>query len=183
MDPKSEEMKKQAPDRFKVRFETSAGTFTVEVYREWAPRGADRFYNLVRHGFYDDQRFFRVVPGFVVQFGMHGDPEISRKWYDARILDDPVRASNLRGTLCFAATRSPNSRTTQVFINLGDNANLDRMRFAPFGKVIEGMETVDAINAEYGERPDQGEIFARGNEYLEQKFPELDYIVKARIVE
>lgn len=183
MDPQAEALQQQAPDEFDARFETSAGSFVVHVERAQAPHGADRFYNLVRHGFYDGQRFFRVVPGFVVQFGMHGDPELMGKWQAARIPDDPVVGSNQRGTLCFAAQQMPNTRTTQLFISLGDNSNLDRMRFAPFGTVSEGMEVVDHINAEYGEQPRQDEIGMRGNEYLEERFPRLDYIVQARVTD
>jgi len=153
------------------------------VERDLAPRGADRFYNLVKNGYYDGQRFFRVVPGFVVQWGMHGDPEVTAVWYNARIPDDPVKGSNVRGTVTFA-TSGANSRTTQLFINLGDNSgNLDRQGFAPFGRVADGMQAVDAINAEYGQRPDQGKIHANGNTYLEEKFPNLDYIKTARIAD
>ena len=183
MNPKSEVMNQQAPDEFEALFETSAGNFTIKVERKQAPQGADRFYNLVLNGFYDEQRFFRVVPGFVVQWGMHGDPQVIAQWQKAQIQDDPVNASNVRGTICFAATQMPNSRTTQVFINLGDNVNLDTMRFAPFGKVTGGIEVVDAINPEYGQQPDQGKIATRGNDYLKEKFPELDYIIKAQIVD
>ena len=171
------------PEEFTVVFETSAGTLTVAVQRSLAPHGADRFYELVTSGFYDDQRFFRVVPGFVVQWGMSGDPAVTAQWADARIPDDPVATSNVRGTITFAATSAPGSRTTQVFINLGNNTNLDEMGFAPFGRVVEGMEVVDAINAEYGQSPNQGEIRRAGNQYLNQEFPRLDYIRTARIVQ
>jgi peptidyl-prolyl cis-trans isomerase A (cyclophilin A) len=172
-----------APEEFTVVFETSAGDFTVAVERSLAPYGADRFHELVRSGFYDEQRFFRVVPGFVVQWGMSGDPAVTAQWADARIPDDPVATSNVRGTITFAATSAPGSRTTQVFINLGNNTNLDEMGFAPFGRVVEGMEVVDAINAEYGQSPNQGEIRRAGNQYLNQEFPRLDYIRTARIVQ
>ena len=183
MNPQDEVVNQQAPDDYKVMFETSAGNFTVAVERALAPRGADRFYNLVKNGFYNKQRFFRVVPGFIVQWGMNGDPEITAQWHNARILDDAVKESNVRGTITFA-TSGANSRTTQLFINLGDNAaSLDRQGFAPFGRVIEGMEAVDAINAEYGERPDQGKIGPRGNEYLEKMYPNLDYIKAACITD
>jgi peptidyl-prolyl cis-trans isomerase A (cyclophilin A) len=182
MDPTSEEMKEEGPSEYTVVFETTAGNFEIEVQRAWAKHGADRFYNLVKNGYYNGQRFFRVVSGFVVQWGMNGDPDLTEKWRKAQILDDPVKESNLRGTITFAATNSPNSRTTQVFINLGDNTNLDGMRFAPFGKVTgEGMDVVDKINAEYGQQADQGQILQRGNEYLEEKFPNMDYIKSARI--
>ena len=176
MDPKSDAMKEQAPDQFTALFETSAGNFKIQVTRDWAPRGADRFYNLVRHGFFDEQRFFRVVPGFVVQWGMSGDPELNKVWNDAVILDDMVKQSNKRGRITFAAQSRPNTRTTQLFINYGDNLNLDGMRFAPFGEVVEGMEVVDAINAEYGQQPSQGQIGGRGNAYLDENFPNLDNI-------
>jgi cyclophilin family peptidyl-prolyl cis-trans isomerase len=166
-----------------VIFETSAGDFTVLVERRMAPLGADRFYQLVKSGFYNDQRFFRVVPGFVVQWGLSGDPQLSARWSAARIADDPVVGSNLKGTLSFAAGNQPGTRTTQVFVNLGDNANLDGMGFAPFGRVTQGMEVVEAINAEYGQSPNQQEIRRAGNEYLAREFPRLDYIKATRIVQ
>lgn len=185
MNPAGEAFKQAAPERFRVRFETTAGDFTVEVERALAPQGADRFYNLARHGFYHGQRFFRVVPGFVVQWGMHGDPEISAKWQDAGIPDDPVGGSNTRGTLCFAATQEPNSRTTQIFVNLGDNAYLDGYGFAPFGHVTEGMETVDKLNGEYGEAPSkkQNLIQEQGNRYLQERFPALDSIKATKLLD
>ena len=177
-----------APEVFKVRFETSKGPFVVEVHRAWAPNGADRFYNLVRHGYYDEVRFFRVVSGFMAQFGLHADPAITAAWKSAAIPDDPVAGSNTRGMVTFAMA-GPDSRTTQLYINLVDNVRLDRMGFAPFGKVIEGMETVDALHSGYGEGaprgrgPSQDRIATEGNAYLTAEFPELDYIVSARIVE
>ncbi len=186
MDPTGEQATQTAPDEFKVRFETSAGTFVIDVTRDWSPRGADRFYSLIRIGFYDDQRFFRVIPNFVVQWGMSGDPEISAAWQTARIKDDPVKESNVPGTITFAKTGAPNSRTTQLFINLGDNsASLDGQGFAPFGRVVEGMEIVGSFNAEYGSTPstNQATIAERGNEFLNKNFPNLDYIVTAKIVE
>lgn len=176
-----------APDTFRVAFETNEGRFLVEVARDWAPRGADRFYNLVRHGFYDGVRFFRVLEGFVVQFGISGDPDVSRAWKGATLPDDPVRRSNTRGTLSFA-TSGPNSRTTQLFINLGDNSRLDAMGFSPVGEVVEGMDVVESLYAGYGEGaprgdgPDQDRIESEGNEYLRSEFPELDYVERARIV-
>ena len=173
----------QAPEQFSVLFETSAGNFTVAVTRAWAPHGADHFHALVTSGYYNEQRFFRVVPGYVVQWGMNGDPALTSQRRSAGIPDDPVTESNTRGRITFAATSLPNSRTTQVFINYGDNVNLDGMGFAPFGEVVEGMEIVDTINAEYGQNPDQGEIGERGNEYLIETFPDLDYIVTASIAE
>ncbi len=179
--PGAEVMREAAPDSFQVRFETSAGTFVVAVTRGWAPRGADRLYNLVRHGFYDGTRFFRVVPGFVVQFGLNGDPAVSARWRDATVPDDPVAQSNARGTLTFA-TAGPNTRTTQLFINYGDNRRLDAMGFAPLGRVVEGMDVVDRIYSGYGEAPNQGLIQARGNAYLAAEFPQLDSIVRAAVV-
>lgn len=181
-------MSRTAPETFRARFETSAGEFTVEVNRAWAPRGADRFYNLVRHGFYDGTRFFRVLDGFVAQFGISGDPAVTRAWEGETIPDDPVERSNERGTLTFA-TSGPNSRTTQLFINLADNPRLDGMGFAPIGRVVEGMSVVDDLYAGHGEGaprgegPAQGRIEAEGNAYLEEEFPELDYIEEAHVME
>ena len=183
MDPTGEALNEQAPDEFSVRLETSVGSVVIQVTREWAPIGADRFYNLVRNGFYDEQRFYRVVPGFVVQWGFSGNPELNQAWYRARILDDPVKQSNTRGRITYAKSDQPNTRTTQLFINLGDNSRLDGQNFAPFGEVVEGMEVVDAINAEYGQQPSQRQIGNRGNAYLEENFPNLDYIIKAEIID
>ena len=152
MDPAS--LNETAPDEFEARFETSAGDFVIEVTREWAPNGADRFYNLVKNGYYDDCRFFRVISGFMVQFGINGDPEIQSNWANpatAGIEDDPVRESNERGYVTFAKSGLPNSRTTQVFINFGNNGNLDADGFAPFGRVADGMDSVDDIYRDYGE--------------------------------
>ena len=143
-------LKEQAPAVYRVDFDTSKGAFVVEVHRDWAPNGADRFYNLVKNGFYDDARFFRVVEGFMVQFGVNGDPKVSAVWREARIKDDPVRISNKRSFVTFA-TAGPNTRTTQVFINFGDNSNLDRMGFAPFGQVVSGMKVVEALYSGYGD--------------------------------
>jgi peptidyl-prolyl cis-trans isomerase A (cyclophilin A) len=164
-----------------VNFDTSAGSFVVEVHRAWAPRGADRFYNLVKHGYYNDSRFFRVMPNFMVQFGINGNPAIQRFWRSANIPDDPVTQTNKRGAITFA-TAGPNSRTTQVFINFRNNTALDRQGFAPFGEVISGMDVVDKINAQYREEPDQGRIQAEGNRYLMKAFPKLDVIKRATIV-
>jgi peptidyl-prolyl cis-trans isomerase A (cyclophilin A) len=179
-------LKEKAPDTYTVKFDTSAGPFTVEVTRALAPNGADRFYNLVKHGYYNDARFFRVIPGFMVQFGINGDPALNRVWQAARIPDDAVKGSNTRGTSTFA-TAGPNTRTTQVFINFGNNASLDSQGFAPFGKVTSGMEVVDKIYGGYGEGapsgkgPDQGRTQAEGNAYLTKTFPKLDYIKTATI--
>jgi len=178
----------KAPETFKVRFDTTKGKFTIEVTRSLAPNGADRFYNLVRSGYFTDVAFFRVVPGFMCQFGIHGDPNVSAKWREATIPDDPVKGSNTRGTITFA-TAGPNTRTTQLFINFGDNTGLDGQGFAPFGKVIEGMDVVDKINGEYGDAPqfgghgpDQGRLQMEGNAYLKKDFPNLDYIKSAIIL-
>ncbi len=158
-----------------MKFDTSKGAFVVEVNRAWSPNGADRFYNLVKNGFYDDTRFFRVIPGFMVQFGINGDPAVSAPWRDARIPDDKVTQSNKRGYITFA-TSGPNSRTSQVFINFGDNAGLDGQGFSPFGRVTSGMNVVDALHAGYGEGapsgrgPNQGKIQTEGNAYLTREF-------------
>jgi len=180
LDPSSAEMSRRAPDRYRVRFVTTAGEFVVEVRRDLAPRGADRFYNLVRGGFYDGSRFFRVVEGFVAQFGLAADPRVSRAWRSAPLRDDSVRTSNERGTLAFAHA-GPGTRTTQVFVNLVDNARLDTMGFAPFGRVVRGMEVVDRLEDRYGEAPAQAEIMRRGEAYLAEEFPELDVIEAAEI--
>jgi peptidyl-prolyl cis-trans isomerase A (cyclophilin A) len=169
-----------APEVFKVTFDTSKGPFVVEAHKEWAPLGVQRFYDLVRQGIFNDAYFFRVVPGFMVQFGIPGDPAVAAKWKDNKIQDDPVKHSNKPGTISFA-TSGKNTRTSQLFINYGNNANLDGMDFAPFGEVIQGMDIVKAITAEYGERPNQGMIQAQGNAYLKQAFPRLDYIKTATL--
>ena len=170
----------KAPATFKVKFDSSAGPFVVEVHRAWAPNGADHFYELVKAGFYDEARFFRVVPNFMVQFGIAGDPAMQKKM-GASIKDDPVKESNKRGYVTFAQTSAPNSRSTQIFINFKDNSFLDPQRFAPFGQVISGMDAVDKINSESGEKPNQGSIQAQGNVYLKAQFPKLDYVKKATI--
>lgn len=167
--------------KFHVKLATSRGDIVVEVDPALAPKGAARFRELVEQKHYDECRFFRVVPDFVVQFGINGDPAVSKKWKENRIKDDKVAGSNVRGTLTFA-TSGPNSRTTQLFINLKDNKRLDTLGFAPFARVVQGMDVVDAINAEYGEQPDQGSIQAEGNAYLNKEFPRLDFIKTARIV-
>lgn len=178
----------KAPASFRVKFETTKGPVIIELNRGWSPRGVDRFYNLVRVGFFEDIAFFRVLDGFVAQFGISGNPSITSTWTNAIIQDDPVKTSNLRGTLTFA-TGGPNTRTTQLFINLVDNANLDRSGFSPIGKIVEGMEAVDALYSGYGEGapmgpgPSQGLISSQGNSYLRQKFPNLDYIKSASLVD
>jgi len=169
-----------APAVFKVRFDTSKGPIVIEVHRDWAPIGADRFYELVKAGFYDDARFFRIVKGFTVQFGINKDPQIEAKWREQAIDDDPVRQGNTRGTVTFA-TRGPNTRTTQLFINLGNNQALDGQGFAPFGQVVQGMDLVDRLYDGYGEAPQQPRIELDGNHYLEHDFPQLDFIKTAKL--
>jgi peptidyl-prolyl cis-trans isomerase A (cyclophilin A) len=178
----------EAPSVFRVRFETSKGAFVLEAHRAWAPLGADRLYQLVQSRFFDNTRFFRAMTGFMVQFGLHGDPEVNAAWQNLAIRDDSVAQSNLRGTMSFA-TGGPGSRTTQVFINLVDNRALDDMGFSPVGMVIEGMAVVDSLYAGYGDGypsgfgPDQARIMSEGNAYLEREFPKLDFIRTARLVD
>jgi peptidyl-prolyl cis-trans isomerase A (cyclophilin A) len=176
----------RAPARFRVRFATTKGPFVVEVTREWAPRGADRFYNLVRAGYYDDVAFFRVIEGFMVQFGINGDPRVNAAWRAARIPDDPVTQSNRRGMVTYAMA-GPDTRTTQLFINFRDNPGLDGQGFAPFGRVVEGLAVVDSLYSGYGEGaprgtgPDQGRAQSEGNAYLRQAFPRMDFVKTARV--
>ena len=176
----------QAPATYKAKFETSKGAFVIQVTRAWAPAGSDRFYNLVKNGYFDDVRFFRDIAGFMVQFGINGDPALNAKWRAARIPDDRVARHNTRGVITFA-TSGPNARTTQVFINFADNGNLDGMGFAPFGRVVSGMDVVDKLYSGYGEGapngagPDQNRIQFEGNAYLTKSFPKLDYVKKATI--
>jgi len=178
-------LNRTAPDVFRARFATTQGDFVVEVTRAWAPREADRFYNLVRYHFYDGASLFRIVPGFVAQFGIPAKPEIAKVWANANIQDDPATQSNLRGYITFAQSGAPNSRNTQVFINYGDNSRLDHygQGFAPFGKVIEGMEVVDKFYSGYGDNgPDQGRLTNEGKAYVDKEFPKLDSIKTAVIV-
>jgi peptidyl-prolyl cis-trans isomerase A (cyclophilin A) len=170
----------KAPDVYDVKFSTTRGDFVVQVTRAWAPLGADRFYNLVKHGFYIDAGFFRIVPGFVVQFGLSANPAVNKAWQQANIKDDPVLQSNRPGYVTFAHA-GPNTRTTQVFINLGNNAQLDSMGFPPFGQVTSGMDVVQALYSGYGEKPDQGMITSQGKVYLDKNFPKLDSIKSATI--
>ncbi len=179
--------KEQAPAEYKVKFETTQGEFSLQVTRAWAPQGADRFYNLVKMGYYDNVAFFRAVKGFMVQFGIHGDPLVNTKWREARITDDKPAQSNTRGRITFA-TSGADSRTVQVFINFGDNSNLDAMGFSPFGEVAgEGMKIVDSLYTGYGEGaprgrgPNQMLLQQQGNAYLQAQFPQLDYLKKATI--
>jgi peptidyl-prolyl cis-trans isomerase A (cyclophilin A) len=180
-------LRETAPDVYNVKFDTSIGEFVVRVTRAWAPNGADRFYNLVKNGFYDEARFFRAVPNFMVQFGINGNPAVSKVWQSARIPPDKVTQSNKKGFITFAMGATPDTRTTQVFINFRNNTNLDSMGFAPFGEVVSGIEVVDKIHTGYGEGaprgagPAQGRVQAEGNAYLTKSFPKLDYIKTATI--
>jgi peptidyl-prolyl cis-trans isomerase A (cyclophilin A) len=188
LQPKSAAMTQTAPATFKAKFQTSQGDFVVEAQRDWAPLGVDRFYNLVKNGFYDGTCFFRVISGFMAQLGIHGDPKVSAAWRQERIQDDPVKQSNTRGYISYAMA-GPHTRTTQLFINYADNSRLDQMGFAPIGRVVEGMAVIDRLYAEYGEGapqgkgPNQGRLQAEGNEYLKKDFPQLDCITRATIIE
>jgi peptidyl-prolyl cis-trans isomerase A (cyclophilin A) len=188
LQPRSPLMTKTAPATFKVKFETSQGDFVVESQREWAPLGVDRFYNLVKNGYYDGVCFFRVISGFMAQFGIHGDPKVSAAWRQERIQDDPVKQSNKRGYISYAMA-GPSTRTTQLFINYADNSKLDQLGFAPIGRVVEGMDVVDRLYAGYGEGapqgkgPNQGRLQTEGNAYLTKDFLQLDCIKKATIIE
>ena len=183
-DPPSED---QVPENYAVELQTTKGSVVIDVHREWAPKGADRFYELVQKGYYTDVAFFRVISGFMAQVGISGDPALNTEWRAKPIQDDPVKASNTRGTVTFA-TSGPNSRTTQFFINFGDNSRLDGMGFAPFGKVRD-MAPIDALYAGYGEGaprgrgPAQGRMQSEGNAYLRESFPKLDYIKSAKIID
>jgi peptidyl-prolyl cis-trans isomerase A (cyclophilin A) len=191
LDPKSAAMNRTAPETYQVLVSTSKGDFTIRVTREWAPKGADRFYNLVKNGFFDNVRFFRVLRSprpFMAQFGINGDPAVAAKWTNANIADDPVKQHNTRGMISFA-TAGPNTRTTQLFINYGDNSRLDTLGFSPIGQVVMGMEVVDQLYADYGEGapdgagPNQDRIEREGNAYLNKDFSKLDYIKTARVIE
>ncbi len=174
----------KAPEEFKVKFDTTKGVVVLALHRAWAPRGVDRFYNLVRNGFFSGVRFFRVIPNFMAQFGINGDPAINEAWEKVRLMDDPANAkSNVRGTLTYGTTGQPNSRGTQLFINYKDNSFLDKQGFVPIGEVVEGMDVVDMFNSEYGAAPQnqQGRITTEGNKFLQANFPKLDYIKTATI--
>lgn len=185
--PSAEALAKPAPDSFRVAFLTNKGRFVVRAVRAWAPNGVDRFYYLVNNGYFDDVKFFRVLPNFMAQFGVHGDPAVNAVWENRTIPDDSVRQSNLRGYVCFA-TSGPNTRTVQLFINKRDNRRLDAMGFAPIGRVTEGMAVVDSLYMGYGEGPpggsgpDQARMGQEGNRYLSRDFPKLDSIINARIL-
>src|SRR5688500_15109063 len=180
-------LKETAPAQYTANFDTSAGSFVITVHRDWAPHGADRFFNLVKNGFFNEVRFFRAIPNFMVQFGIHGTPAIAAVWQQARLPVDKVVQSNRRGFVTYAMGGSPDTRTTQMFINFRDNTNLDAMGFAPFGQVTSGMDVVDKIYTGYGEGaprgsgPDQGRIQSEGNAYLMKSFPKLDYVKTATI--
>jgi len=179
----SEEKVEMSMDPFRVKFELSTGDVVLEIYPEWSPLGAAQFKNALEMGVYDDARFFRALENFMVQFGIPGNPELAKYWANKNIMDEPVKTTNARGTVTFAKTQMPNTRSSQLFINTVNNARLDGMGFAPFGKVIEGMENVDKIYTGYGQTPDQGRIERIGNAYLKENFPKLDYIKKATILD
>jgi len=182
INPSPAELAAPAPDSFKVRFETSKGYFIVMAHRDWSPLGTDRFYFLVNNGFYDGARFFRTLPNFVVQFGLNGDPNVSKAWETRTIKDEPVKQSNQAGFITYAKG-GPDSRTTQIFINKVDNSRLDAMGFSPFAKIIDGMHVVEQFYGGYANNvPDQGKIRTQGNGYLDREYPKLDSIVKARVV-
>jgi peptidyl-prolyl cis-trans isomerase A (cyclophilin A) len=184
-----EKATEKAPETFRVKLVTTKGDMVVEVNRAWSPNGADRFYNLVKLGYYDDTSFFRVVGGFMAQIGIHGDPAVSAKWRPATIMDDPYGGqTNARGTLTFAKTGMPNSRTTQIFLSMGNNSFLDSQGFTPFGRIVEGLGVLDQLYNGYGDGPpqgsgvDQGRFQMEGNAYLKAEFPRLDYIKSARLL-
>jgi peptidyl-prolyl cis-trans isomerase A (cyclophilin A) len=188
LDPKKPELNLTAPDEFRVKVETSKGDLVLKVVRAWAPKGADRFYSLVKAGFYDECRFYRVLPKFIAQAGIHGDPAVAAAWKAAPITDDPVVKKNVRGTLSFAKG-GPDTRTSNFFINLKDNAALDSAGFVPFAEIIEGLEIADALHSGYGDAPPKGrgpsqaKLTERGNEWLKKDFKDLDFIKTARIAE
>ena len=188
LDPKSPAVNLTAPTEFKVKLETSKGDLVVKVVREWAPKGADRFYSLVKNGYYDDCRFYRVLPKYVAQTGIHGDPKISMKWHEAPIDDDPVKQKNLRGRVSFAKA-GPNSRTTNLFINLRDSTSLDSQGFAPIGEIVEGLDVADQLHSGYGDGapkgrgPSQKKIYEEGNAWLQKEFKDLDFIKTAKVVD
>jgi len=185
--PPSTAVSERPAEVFRVRIETSAGTFVIEVHRDWAPHGVDRFHELVRAGYFDDSRFFRVVPGFIAQFGIAGNPKVAQAWRSRTIADDPVIQSNKRGFLSYAMT-GPDTRSTRIYINLADNSRLDAQGFAPFAKVVEGMEVVDKLYSGYGETSGGGmragkqqKMFEEGNAWLDREFPKLDRLLRAKI--
>src|SRR6185436_12064273 len=188
LDPKAPAVNLTAPAEFKVKLETTKGDIVLKITRDWAPKGADRFYSLVKNGFYDECRFYRVMPKYIAQFGIHGDPAVSGKWREAPLDDDPVKQKNTRGRLTFAKS-GPNTRTTNLFLNLKDSANLDSQGFAPIGEVVEGMEIADQLHSGYGDGapkgrgPSQKKIYDEGNAFLKKDFKDLDFIKSAKIAE
>src|SRR5262245_30021991 len=188
LDPKSPAVNLTAPAEFKVKLETSKGSIVLKITRDWAPKGADRFFSLAKNGFFDECRFYRVLPKFVAQFGIHGDPAVSGKWREAPLDDDPVKEKNTRGRVTFAKS-GPNTRTTNLFISLKDNSNLDSQGFAPIGEVIEGMDVADQLHSGYGDGapkgrgPSQKKIYEEGNAWLKKDFKDLDFIKSAKIAE
>jgi cyclophilin family peptidyl-prolyl cis-trans isomerase len=188
LDPNADEIKTFAPNKFKVKFETTKGKMVIDINREYSPLAVDRFYYLVKNNYYDFNRFFRVLPNFVVQWGMRGVPEIDKIWSEMGVNDEPVKLSNLKGTISFARS-GPNTRSNQLFINLGDNQRLDESDyngvkgFPAFGKVVEGMDVVESINSEYLQEPNQDSISIQGNTYLTRNYPNLDYIISTEIIE
>ena len=187
LSPNADSLAKHAPDSFRVEFRTGKGLFVVQAIRAWAPLGVDRFYYLATNGYYDGVKFFRVLPDFMAQFGIHGDPAVNSAWEERTIPDDPVKQSNVRGTVTFA-TGGPNTRSVQLFINKADNRRLDPLGFAPVGRVVEGMHVVDSLYQDYGEGPprgfgpDQGRMGREGNRYLSREYPRLDSVVTARVL-
>jgi peptidyl-prolyl cis-trans isomerase A (cyclophilin A) len=174
----------KAPDDFKVKFDTTKGAVVIELHRDWAPKGVDRFYNMTRNGFFTGARFFRVIPNFMAQFGISGDPAVNEAWEKARLTDDPPNGkSNVRGMVSYGTTGQPNSRGTQLFINYKDNSYLDKQGFVPIGQVVEGMEVADMLNAEYGAAPqnEQSTLVSQGNKFMQTKYPKLDYIKTATV--
>jgi cyclophilin family peptidyl-prolyl cis-trans isomerase len=174
----------KAPEMFKVKFDTTKGPVVLVLHRDWAPKGVDRFYNMTRNGFFNGARFFRVIPNFMAQFGINGDPAVNDAWEKARLLDDPPNGkSNVRGIVTFGTTGQPNSRGTQLFINYKDNSYLDKTGFVPIGEVVEGMEVVDMLYADYGAAPqnEQNTLVSQGNKYMQTKYPKLDYIKTATV--
>lgn len=189
LNPENKEWQKEAPEKFNVQFSTTKGDFVLEIHKSWAPTGVNRFYNLVRLGFFDDSRFYRVREGYIVQFGIPGNPSIAQVWEKDDIVDDPVMESNLKGYIAYAMT-GPDTRTTQLFINYKDNVHLDEQGFAPLGQVVEGMDVVEQLYSGYDENAGggmrggkQGKIFSEGNAHLDKDFPKLDKLIKAEIVE
>lgn len=185
--PNTAQLAQHAPDSFRVEFTTSKGKFVVKAFRAWAPNGVDRFYYLARNHFYDGERFFRAMPNFVVQFGLHGDPRVNDVWQDMRIPDDSVKQSNQKGFVTYAMG-GPNTRTTQIFINLNDNKRLDPLGFAPIGRVVEGMDVVDILYTGYGDGPPRGKgpeqdkIRTQGDAYLKRDFPLLDHVTRTKVI-